>query len=108
MKAKIEPTSVIKVKLGIDPQGSVLKKLTKSCAEHMEKYVPKKTGQLRENIHVEPGLIIYQSDYAMYQYRGYTRGPVRNYTTPGTGPYWDKRMVSAELNDVIKEVIGDK
>lgn len=22
----------------------------------------------------------------------------------GTGPYWDKRMVSAEMQDVIKEV----
>ena len=22
----------------------------------------------------------------------------------GTGPYWDKRMVSAEMNDVVKEV----
>ena len=21
----------------------------------------------------------------------------------GTGPYWDKRMVSAEINDIIKE-----
>ena len=21
----------------------------------------------------------------------------------GTGPYWDKRMVSAEMNDVVKE-----
>ena len=29
---------------------------------------------------------------------------VKNYTTPGTGPYWDKRMVSAEMQDVVKEV----
>ena len=37
--------------------------------------------------------------------------PEENYTTPGTGPYWDKRMVSAEMQDVVKEVqdyIGGK
>ena len=31
-------------------------------------------------------------------------GKVVNYTTPGTGSYWDKRMVSAEMQDVVKEV----
>ena len=33
------------------------------------------------------------------------------YHTPGTGPYWDKKMVSAEIDTVVKEVqnyIGGK
>ena len=23
---------------------------------------------------------------------------------PGTGPYWDKKMVSAEIDDIVKEI----
>ena len=30
--------------------------------------------------------------------------PVRNYTTPGTGPYWDKRMVSVDMPDIVKRI----
>ena len=29
---------------------------------------------------------------------------LKNTQHHGTGPYWDKRMVSAEINDVVKEV----
>lgn len=29
---------------------------------------------------------------------------LKNTQHHGTGPYWDKRMVSAEMNDVVKEV----
>ena len=38
-------------------------------------------------------------------------GKPLNYRTPGTGSYWDKKMVSAEIQDVVKEVqdyIGGK
>ena len=27
-----------------------------------------------------------------------------NWTTPGTGPYWDEKMLINERNDIIKEV----
>ena len=29
---------------------------------------------------------------------------LKNTQLHGTVPYWDKRMVSAEMNDVVKEV----
>ena len=58
-------------------------------------------------VDIQADSITYESDYAKYQYKGMREDGsrvVKNYTTPGTGPYWDKRMVSAEIDDVVKEV----
>ena len=107
MSVKMKPVSVIKARLGIDPNGRVMKFFANSCYKHMDKYVPMDEGNLRTNVDIQPTQITYESPYARYQYYGMrddgTR-QVQNYTTPGTGPYWDKRMVSAEMQDVIKEV----
>ena len=71
----------------------------------MDKYVPKDTGVLRENVTIDINSITYEQPYAHAQYVGEVNGgQVTNYTTPGTGPYWDKRMVSAEMQDIVKEV----
>ena len=108
MSVKIKPTSVIKARLGIQPNGPVHYFFTNTCYKHMDKYVPMSDlpskGDLRTVVDIRPDSITYEMPYAHAQYVGYTTGPVRNYTTPGTGPYWDKRMVSAEMHDVIKEV----
>ena len=104
----LKPTSVIIKNLGVQPNGPVHAKFTNSCRNHMDKYVPYSgdTGHvhLKENVEMTTNLIIYKTVYAHAQYVGYTTGPVVNYTTPGTGPYWDKLMWSAEGNEVIKEV----
>ena len=99
----LKPISEIKANLGLEPNGRVQKFFTNTCRNHIDKYVPKDTGMLRENVILDSDSITYQSPYAHAQYVGYTKGPVLNYTTPGTGPYWDKRMVSAEIQDVVKE-----
>lgn len=101
---KMKPISEIKADLGINPGGRVQAFFTDTCAKHMDKYVPKDTGMLRTNISKTANSITYESPYAHAQYIGYTKGEVRRYTTPGTGSYWDKKMVSAEMVDVIKEV----
>lgn len=115
MPVKLKPTSEIKARLGIEPNGRVQKFFTNTCYKHMDKYVPRRPGTiggtLRENVDIQPDSITYETPYAHAQYVGYTTGPVVNYSTPGTGPYWDKRMVSAEIQDVVKEVqdyIGGK
>ena len=78
---------------------------TDTCYKHMDKYVPKDIGNLRDNVDKGVDYITYESPYAHAQYIGEVHGsPVRNYTTPGTGSYWDKRMWSIEKDDVIKEV----
>lgn len=107
MPVKLKPTSEIKARLGIDPNGRVQKFFTNTCYKHMDKYVPKDEGNLRTIVDIQSNTITYEMPYAKYQYYGIrsdgTR-PVQNYTTPGTGSYWDKRMVSAEMQDVVKEV----
>ena len=107
MDVKMNPTSVIKARLGIEPNGRVQKFFTNTCYKHMDKYVPKDDGNLRTNVSIETDKVIYESPYAEYQYYGQREDgthKVQHYTTPGTGPYWDKRMVSAEMQDVVEEV----
>ena len=107
MPVKMQPTSVIKARLGIEPNGRVQSFFTSECAKAMDKYVPKDEGNLRTIVDIQPDSITYESPYARYQYYGVREDGthvVKNYTTPGTGPYWDKRMVSAEMQDVVKEV----
>lgn len=107
MSTKMKPTSEIKARLGIEPNGRVQNFFTNTCYKHMDKYVPKDEGNLRTIVDVESNSITYESPYAKYQYYGMRDDGthiVKNYTTPGTGPYWDKRMVSAEMQDIVKEV----
>jgi len=102
---KMKPISSIKANLGIETNGRVQRFFTDTCYRHMNKYVPQDTGMLRTNVDKGANYITYESPYAHAQYVGIVHGsPVRNYTTPGTGPYWDKRMWSAEKDSVIKEV----
>lgn len=106
MPVKMQPVSVIKANLGIEANGRVQKFFQNTCYKHMDKYVPADQYDLRTNVDLSnPTQIVYESPYAHAQYIGIVNGSeVKNYTTPGTGPYWDKKMVSAEMQDVIKEV----
>ena len=80
---KLKPISAIKAGLGIEPNGRVQKYFTARCYQHMDKYVPKDTGMLRENVVIENDSITYQSPYAHAQYIGEVHGsPVKKYTTP--------------------------
>ena len=114
MPVKIQPTSTIKARLGIEPNGRVQKFFTNTCYKHMDKYVPMDDGNLRTIVSIKTDSITYEMPYARYQYYGIREDgthKVIHYTTPGTGAYWDKRMVSAEIQDVLKEVqkyIGGK
>lgn len=111
MSLKMQPTSKIKARLGIEPNGRVQKFFTNTCYKHMDKYVPmsdlESAGNLRTIVDIQPDSITYESLYAEYQYYGMRKDGthvVKHYTTPGTGPYWDRRMVSAEMKDVVEEV----
>ena len=108
MPVILKPTSVIIANLGIQENGPAHAYFTHRCRLHMDKYVPYSgdTGHvhLRENVEETTNLIIYKMPYAHAQYVGYTTGPIVNYTTPGTGPYWNHLMWSVEGKDVEKEV----
>lgn len=110
MPVKIKPTSEIKARLGIEPNGPVQRLFQNTCYEYMDKYVPRRKGQLRERVDLSnPEFIIYEMKYARYQYYGIRDDGthiVTHHTTPGTGPYWDKRMVSNDIKEVIDRVQG--
>lgn len=83
----LEPVSVIKAKLGIQPNGPVHAFFTDTCKKKMDKYIPYSGDgasdyHLREATEVGVDHITYQTPYAHAQYVGYTTGPVRKYTTP--------------------------
>lgn len=112
MPVRIKPTSQIKARLGLEPNGRVQKYFTNTCYRYMDKYVPYREGNLRTIVDVQDDVIIYESPYAKYQYYGVSKtGKPLEYRTAGTGNYWDRKMVSAEIKDVVKEVqdfIGGK
>lgn len=107
MPVEIKPTSEIKARLGLEPNGRVQKFFTNTCYKKMDKYVPKDNGDLRTNVDIQPDSITYEMPYARYQYFGIRQDGthvVMNYTTPGTGPYWDELMWTAEGDSIVKQV----
>ena len=131
VKVDFEPTSVIEIKLGIDPNGRVQRFVQNQCYRYMDKYVPRRDGNLRKNVDLSnPELIIYESDYAHYQYEGKVMGPNipikengeivgyfspkggrKHYTgkdihykTPGTYDHWDKVMVKNDMTKLVENV----
>jgi len=106
MPVRMQPTSVIKARLGLEPNGRIQKFFTSECAKAMDKYVPKDEGNLRL-YKIEGNYIVYDQPYARYQYYGIREDSthkVQHYTTPGTGPYWDRRMVSVDLPNIVARI----
>lgn len=107
MPVRINSLDKIKKRLKIDDNGPALAFLVNDCYKRMDKYVPKDEGNLRTIVDIDDHSITYESPYARYQYYGMREDgthKVRNYTTPGTGPKWDRRMISAEMRYVVKDV----
>ena len=81
----LKPISEIKANLGIEPNGKVQKYFTERCYQHMDKYVPKDTGALRDTAVKGTDYIKYNVPYAHAQYVGIVHGtPIKdkNRTTP--------------------------
>lgn len=107
MPVTINSLDKIKKRLKIDDNGKAQTFLVETCYKKMDKYVPKDEGNLRTIVDITSHSITYESPYARYQYYGVREDgthKVKHYTTAGTGTYWDKRMISAEIEDVVKEV----
>lgn len=58
---------------------------------------PRRRGELRSNVLRQvlgtKGRIQWNAKHAVYQERGYSSGPIRNYTTPGTGAHFAENAV---------------
>jgi len=71
---------------------------------------PQLTGDLRQDViktttkigKLIRGTIEWHRPYAWYQERGYTNGPVRRYTTPGTHAHFAEESVKEVTKDTSK------
>ena len=112
MPVIMKPTSVIIANLGLQEDGEVQSFFVNRCAQRMDKYVPYSRLQkdhLRQ-YKIEGHYIIYDKDYAKYQFYGMRADgshKVQNYTTAGTGTHWDKKMWSAE-GHLLEQEVQDK
>lgn len=100
--------SVIKADLGIEPNGKVHKFFTHTCRVHNDKYVPFDTGTLAGTVTETTDSYTYEQIYAAYVYRGISRSGKKMIFKKDKHvhacSYWDKKMVSAEMVDILKEV----
>ena len=113
MGAEIKPTSVIVANLGLEPYGPAHDYFAERCKFRMQKYTPNSKGDPTKQSNLndpridEQDNLVYEESYASIQYHGIIWGhqvPEDHYTTPGTGPYWDKVMVSVEGQDLLKDM----
>jgi hypothetical protein len=113
IRVDLKPVSVIKLNLGLEPKGPIQAFFTNTCYKAMDEFVPMSNlisrGSLRKIVDIQPDSITYEMPYAEYQYYGMWRDGSHkvnpdNYTTPGTGPYWDNLMVSSKKDEVVKAV----
>lgn len=104
---KLNTITKIKKRLKLDPKGDVQSFFTSTCQKEMNSYVPKDQGDLRKQIKLRVDSITYESVYAKYQYKGIREDGshvISHWTTPGTGPYWDKRMWSDNKEKILRQV----
>lgn len=96
-KVSFKSTALIKKRLNIEQGGKVQSFFTNNCARRMDKYVPMDTGMLKTNIFVNSYSVTYTQPYAKIQF----------YNNKGKGikgKRWHKLMLSAEKDDLVKEV----
>ena len=115
MPVKLQPTSVIKARLGIEPNGRVQKFFTNECAKAMDRYVPFDNGDLAGTViqggeptaNVTANTITYEQEYAKVVYYGIRNGKkirIHHDGHPDATTYWDKRMWSVKGQDIVKRV----
>jgi len=128
MSVEFKQTSEILTRLQFEPGGYYHKRFANLCMSHMDRFVPmeqvgKNRGNLRRLAHIEQSgdtiEIVYNGPYAHYVYEGKLwvdpitgksfaekdakKVPTNidlHYSTPGTGPHWDKLMVSADMSNI--------
>lgn len=106
----VEFDSVIEIEntIGIQPNGYWNKRLAEKCKDHMQRFVPKKIGTLRRTAFIENNsTIVYPQEYASYQYHGMRHDGthiIKKWSEPGSGPYWDKRMESADMEQIVDDL----
>lgn len=97
IKVELKPIQNIFVSLGIQEHGKAQLFLTNEAYRRMSKYVPFRTGKLRDTTTIKPGSVTYEVKYAKRQYYNNKGSGIR-------GKFWDKRMMSAEQNQLTSDL----
>lgn len=104
VKIDFNPSQVIQAR-GLNKNGSAQQYFTKQCYNHMEKYVPYKTGMLRTSVNINTDNLVFTMPYARKQFYtnmgngtdGINKGGLR-------GPHWSKRMWNNEGNEILNDL----
>lgn len=118
VKVEMKPIGVILARLGIDKNGRVQRFLTETVNLRITRYMPFRTGVLATKLKFvsSPTEITVNGPYARYQYYGKVMvgKPPKQVTDidlnydktkhPNAGPFWDRRMMAAEKDVIVREV----
>lgn len=110
MSVNLKKDSEIIADLGLEPNGPAHYYFATRCRARMNaRYVPEDSGTLHDTALVDSTdcSIIYYQPYASYQYYGIRKDgthEIKNHSKPGTGPYWDRLMVSAEGQELLQDM----
>lgn len=97
LKLELKDAGIIIDELGLSTKGKVQKFFTQESYRRMSKYVPFRTGKLRDTVTIEADSITYLVPYARRQYYENRGNGIR-------GKYWDEKMASVELRELISDV----
>lgn len=94
---QMNSASTIEKRLGINTNGRAQLFLTNEAYRRWSKYVPFKSGALRDTVDVKAGSVTHLVPYARKQYEQNKGSGIR-------GKYWDKKMISAEGQQLYKDL----
>jgi len=103
MSVKIQDNNA-KIRLDTSKRASLgLRFIGDDILKRANPMTPKKRGNLRRDTIVQvlglSGTVKWLKNYAAPQERGFGRGPIRNYTTPGTGPHFAEKAVTKAVEN---------
>lgn len=118
VKVEMKPVGTILARLGIDEKGRVQRFLTETVNRRITRYMPYRAGVLSSKLKFvsSPTEITVNGPYARYQYYGKVMvgKPPKQVTDidlnydktkhPNAGPFWDRRMMAAEKDVIVREV----
>lgn len=97
VKVELNSVDSIEKRLGIENNGKAQLFLANEAYRRMSKYVPFRTGKLRDTVNIAPSTIDFLVPYARRQYYENRGNGIR-------GKFWDKKMFSAEGRELIADV----
>ena len=121
IRMEMRPVNRIVSRLGIDPNGTVQRKITQNINHRITRYMPYLTGTLATRLKrvASPTEIEVAGPYAKYQYYGKAmvgKAPKRltgralEYTktkNAQAGPFWDRRLMAAEGDAIVADLQRD-